>query len=449
MVAIKLNVRGRGKSTPIKNLTITAVQTALQEAISKEQKKIDKLKDGATQTPKVVYDSSKWNIVSLFSGCGGLDLGLLPAGLCCSIGSTVAMSLYQQDRESFIRRMKDEGIFKIIYSVDNFNEAVQTYRQNAFSPETVHDTRDITTISKFPDCDMVVGGFPCPGFSSAGPRLLDDKRNFLYLHFIRVLMQTKAKIFVAENVKGLMNMRKGLVFEQMKQDFAAAGYKIYSKLLNATDYGVPQIRERVFIVGVREDLSFVYKFPSPTHGSGRLPIVTLRDAIKDLEHDSGEYATGSFSSMYMSRNRKKTWDEPSFTIQASGRQAPLHPSGAAMKKISKDVWILPGNDTSHRRLSIKEVARIQTFPDWFTFASGNSGSDNSRLEKIYKQIGNAVPVLLAKAVMFPIAEYARQCLSVGSVDLIPNITMTQSISTCIDVNPDTVTTLIEDHGQSN
>lgn len=137
-------------------------------------------------------------------------------------------------------------------------------------------------------------------FSEAGPRLVDDKRNFLYLHFIRCLMQSKPKIFVAENVKGMMTLGKGEVFKQIIQDFAAAGYTIYHKLLNSAEYGVPQIRERVILVGVRNDINFEYVHPEATHGygvKGLKEVVTLRDAIGDLEDDPGDYFTGSYSTI--------------------------------------------------------------------------------------------------------------------------------------------------------
>ena len=120
----------------------------------------------------------------------------------------------------------------------------------------------------------------------------------------------------------------------------------------------------------------------------------------------------------MSRNRKKCWNEPSFTIQASGRQAPLHPSGLPMQKIGPDQWILPDGEELHRRLSVREIARIQTFPDWFEFSDGGNQnvSENNRLDKQYKQIGNAVPVLLAKAVATPIAQWAAEHVKKRIID---------------------------------
>ena len=143
------------------------------------------------------------------------------------------------------------------------------------------------------------------------------------------------------------------------------------------------------------------------------PYVTLNDAIRDLEKDPGPYFKGSYSSIYLSRNRKKKWDDQSFTIQASGRQAPLHPGGEEMIKVDKDKWQLVGGEEFNRRLSVKEIARIQTFPDWFEFSDGGNVniSENGRLDKIYKQIGNAVPVMLAKAIAQPIADFAKNKLA--------------------------------------
>lgn len=218
-------------------------------------------------------------------------------------------------------------------------------------------------------------------------------------------------IFVAENVKGMMTLGKGEVFRQIVQDFAAAGYTIYHKLFNSAEYGVPQIRERVILVGVRNDVDFKYVHVKATHGynvQGLKEVVTLRDAIGDLEMNPGDYFIGSYSTIFMSRNRKKLWSQPSFTIQASGRQAPIHPAGEPMIKVGKDKYIFSDGEENNRRLSVKEIARIQTFPDWYEFSRGaSSKNDNAKLDLVYKQIGNAVPVRLAIAVAEPIAEFVR------------------------------------------
>jgi DNA (cytosine-5)-methyltransferase 1 len=296
-----------------------------------------------------------------------------------------------------------------VYANDIFTEALETYTN--MMPEHIFKLKkDIRKIKEFPNANIVIGGFPCPGFSEAGPRLVDDERNFLYIHFIRCLMQVQPEIFVAENVKGMMTLGGGEVFRQIVEDFAAAGYRVEARLLNSRDYGVPQIRERVILVGVRNDLDFEYEYPEITHGEGEglKPFVTLKEAIGDLEADPGPYFTGSYSTIFMSRNRKKGWDEQSFTIQASGRQAPIHPGGLPMEKVHKNLWLFPDGEENNRRLSVKEIQRIQTFPDWYEYSVGASakGSENSRLDKQYKQIGNAVPVFLARAVAKSIAKFA-------------------------------------------
>ncbi|GMG76956.1 hypothetical protein ShirakiTB12_54250 [Priestia megaterium] len=199
-------------------------------------------------------------------------------------------------------------------------------------------------------------------------------------------------------------MGGGRIVEAMVEDFKSQGYEVTYHLVNAKNYGVPQDRERVFIIGVRLDIANEYKFkyelPHPTHGEGtdrQKPYVTLKDAIGHLKSSEiGEVYESSFSSRFLSRNRKRRWDEVSFTIQASGRHAPLHPSGEPMIKLGKDEWVLP-ETSEHRRLSAVEVALIQTFPANYVW-KGSLGA-------IYKQVGNAVPCLLAKAVSQPLADF--------------------------------------------
>lgn len=405
---MKLEERGRAKYRPLKNFEPEQVKQLLLDKIAEEEEKI-KLIDSNEEIPNLNYRDDKINVVSLFSGCGGLDLGVELAGLSAVIGNEKALEAFKH-KETF-NKVREESIFHTIYSNDLFKEANESYRLN-FS-NVYQQQIDIRKIKEFPKADLVLGGFPCPGFSEAGPRLIDDERNFLYIHFIRCLLQAKPFAFIAENVKGMMTLGKGEVLNQIIQDFESAGYNVETKLVNARDYGVPQLRERVFIVGIRKDLDFTYKHPDPTHGNEKMPFVTLKDAIGDFEENPGEVFNGGFSPIYLSRNRKKKWDEQSFTIQASGRQAPLHPSGPAMLKLGKDEWELPGDPSLHRRLSVKEIARIQTFPDWFEFSDGGNMAvqKNNRLDKQYKQIGNAVPVLLAKAIAMPIAEYAVANLS--------------------------------------
>lgn len=355
------------------------------------------------------YKVGKINIVSLFSGAGGLDLGVELSGMVVSNNEDYAYNILKNKDEYLTNRKK--SITNFIYSNDLFESANLTYIDN-FSKSVTKISKDIRKIYKFPTCDLMLGGFPCPGFSAAGPRLLDDPRNFLYIHYIRALMQSKPKFFIAENVKGLMTMGNGQVLSQMIEDFKAANYDVSAHLVNARDYGVAQNRERVFIIGVRKDIEdkydFKYQLPKKTHGTLEVPYLTLRDVIGDLPKEAEDVYDATYSSMYMSRNRKKNWNDQSFTIQASGRQAPQHPGGEPMEHIGKDLWTFRGD--FNRRLSVKECARIQSFPDWFEFSDGNkiTASNNHRLNEKYKQIGNAVPVILAEKMSRPIIEFLNK-----------------------------------------
>ncbi|MCC8433456.1 DNA cytosine methyltransferase [Brevibacillus sp. M2.1A] len=318
-----------------------------------------------------IEDSIPYSVVSLFAGAGGLDTGLKMAG------------------------------FNVIWANEIDKDACETYVAN--HPETYVERGDVRNVKSFPKADLVVGGYPCQGFSLAGNRLMTDERNYLYREFVRCLRQANPKFFIAENVKGLLTMAGGQIIEAMIQDFRNEGYIVNHHLVNAKDYGVPQDRERVLIIGVREDVDFKYEFPNPTHGDGLFglkPYVTLKDAIGHLKpSEVGEIYDSTFSSRYLSRNRKRAWDEVSFTIQASGRHAPLHPSGEPMIKLGTDEWILP-KTSEHRRLSAVECALIQTFPADYIW-KGSLGS-------IHKQIGNAVPCLLAKAVAKPMYDFLKQ-----------------------------------------
>lgn len=177
---------------------------------------------------------SDFRVVSLFSGAGGMDLGFEEAG------------------------------FDIVWANDFFKEAVESYKKNV-SKNVVYG--DITKIdsSEIPDdIDLVIGGFPCQGFSVANTkRSMKDERNFLYKEMLRVIKDKNPKFFVAENVKGLLSMEKGKVFEMIKKDFESLGYKVDARLLNAAEYGVPQARERLVIIGNR--LGIENPFPTPTH----------------------------------------------------------------------------------------------------------------------------------------------------------------------------------------
>ena len=314
------------------------------------------------------------NIIGLFSGAGGLDLGFEKAG------------------------------FNTIWANEYDKEIWETYQKNF--PHVHLDKRSIRDIdsSEIPnDFDGVVGGPPCQSWSEAGAlRGIEDARGQLFFEFIRILQDKQPKFFLAENVSGMLAGRHNDALTNIIHHFKEAGYKVNVKLLNAKDFNVPQDRKRLIFVGFREDLGMEFRFPNPIK-----TFPTLSDAIGDLKdnvlpskdknHTNGdkckvpnhEYMTGSFSTIYMSRNRVRNWDEVSFTIQAGGRHAPIHPQAPKMLKVEQDVKkFVEGEEHLYRRLSVRECARIQTFPDDFIF-------NYKTVAAGYKMIGNAVPVNFA------------------------------------------------------
>ncbi len=267
------------------------------------------------------------------------------------------------------------------------------------------DRRSITKISvdEIPDCDGMIGGPPCQSWSEAGAgRGIDDQRGKLFFDYIRILEAKRPKFFLVENVSGILSKRHFTAFKGFLLSFSSIGYNVNWKLVNANDYNVPEDRERVLIVGYREDLKKRFEFPEPfkkkpvlVDAIGNLPkavpALKKNKANANLSISNHEYMTGNWSPIFMSRNRVRTWDEPSFTIQAGGRQAPIHPDAPKMVKIACDKFIFaPGHEQEYRRLSVRECARIQTFPDDFKFIYTDVAVG-------YKMIGNAVPVNLAYA----------------------------------------------------
>lgn len=307
--------------------------------------------------------------VALFAGCGGLDLGFRNAG------------------------------FEIVWANDNNKKVADTYRFNHKGTKLVIEDLLNIESNEIPECDVIIGGPPCQSWSLAGGmRGKEDSRGQLFYEYVRVIKDKKPLAFVAENVKGILSKSHINSFNEIVEMFKECGYTITYSLVNAKNYGVPQDRERVFIVGIRDDIKKSYEFPKPTHEQGT--YITLKDAIYDLRDEPGEWMEGSFSPIFMSRNRRREWNEVAFTIQASGRQTQIHPDSPEMIKIDKDKWqFKEDNKKKIRRMSIKECARIQTFPDDFRFL-GDSINEN------YKMIGNAVPVKLAET----IAKNLKICL---------------------------------------
>ena len=315
-------------------------------------------------------------LVSLFSGCGGLDLGFERAGFEITVANEFDSTIWE------------------------------TFEANHPKTKLIRgDLRKISA-SDFPsDVDGIIGGPPCQSWSVGGSqRGVQDERGKLFYDYIRVLNEVRPSFFLAENVNGMLSETHSIAVKNFVSTFQESGYDVSVTLVNAKDYGVAQERKRVFYIGFRKDLNVQFEFPvGSTVDNSKKP--TLRDAIWDLRTsavptadgnrrnpdapNNNEYFTGSFSPIFLSRNRVKSWDEQAFTVQASGRQCQLHPQAPKMVKYGTDDYrFVPGKEDLYRRMTIREVARIQGFPDDFQFIYQNAND-------AYKMIGNAVPVNLA------------------------------------------------------
>lgn len=315
-----------------------------------------------------------FSVLSLFSGCGGLDLGF--------VGGF-----------EFLDKKYSKKNFEVIWANDIDESACQTFA-NYFKHDVV--CGDITQIlsGKFaaklfdqpmPErADIVIGGFPCQDFSHAGKRKgFNSKRGLLYQSMVKVIKRTNPILFVAENVRGLLTMNGSEAIQTIIKDFEKLGYHVVYKLLTAADYGVPQVRERVIIVGTRKDKlpSFALEYPKPI--LEKKDWITLKQAIGDLE----KVGEGEFPNHYWSKAKKNngqgnnlvTADKPGPTMRTEHH----------------------GNIEYHwngkRRLSAREAARIQSFPDDFIFYPSTSSA--------YKQIGNAVPPVLAWHIVTAIEKF--------------------------------------------
>ena len=296
-------------------------------------------------------------VVSLFSGAGGLDLGFIKAG------------------------------HNIIWANDMYEDAVETYRNNLGNHIICADISSIDE-KDVPDCDIIIGGFPCQGFSVANTkRHEEDERNILYKQLIRIISAKKPKFFLAENVKGILSLGKGKVFEMILNDFCELGYPVKYQVLNAADYGVPQTRMRVIIVGVRSDIDFDYNYPEPTNdkeGKRGLPKwIGVSEAMEGIpDPDSNNDLPNHVYSKYKLNfngylgHRPLDPDKPAPTVTARGDN-------------KGGVVVLP-HPNGQRRMSCRELATIQSFPLDYKFSGNNSS--------VYRQIGNAVPPLLGYAV---------------------------------------------------
>lgn len=307
--------------------------------------------------------SKAFTAVDLFSGCGGLSQGFSSAG------------------------------FNIVAAVELDHNACTTYRSNFSHPVIEGDiTQDAvkqqlyTTIGNT-KVDVVIGGPPCQGFSTSGKRNADAPRNKLFHVYKDIVSTLQPQMVLLENVKGITTMSGGKVVEDIRQQFADMGYTIYMKVLNAADYGVPQLRERVIFIGCKNDCG--NPFPEPLYTPDN--YVSVATAIGDLESQPFSYdfshecpnhslemkhrlaAVKEGEGLYTNRKdscRKLYWSKPAFTIKGNHGNCAIHPH-------------------QNRTISVREMSRLQSFPDDFDF---------SHVAKQYQylQVGNAVPPLMAK-----------------------------------------------------
>jgi len=322
------------------------------------------------------------DVVSFFAGCGGLDLGFEQAG------------------------------FHVVWA-NEFDKSIHaTYEKNHAGTPLCKD--DINTIDPkdIPNCDGFIGGPPCQSWSVGGKQTgLDDERGQLFLKYIELINAKKPKFFVIENVKGLLDDKFKAVFDDFVIRLENAGYNVQWALLDAVNFRIPQNRERVFFVGFRKELGVRFTFPTPSCDE---PI-TLEQAIgdikeepkrlsgskieqpnegdnKNIKYHNHDVLSSKFGPFYYRGNRRRGWQQPSFTINATADFAPLHPSSPKMMFYGHENWNFQKDRLDeYRRLSVRECARIQTFPDGFIFKYDN-------IKDAYKMIGNAVPPRLGNEI---------------------------------------------------
>ena len=304
---------------------------------------------------------TKAKAVSLFSGCGGSDTGLLNAG------------------------------FEVVFANDISQFAKELYEANL--PETDFQCKDVGEIPSFPTADLLVGCYPCQGFSQGGARVSNRRINYLYREFDRALRQVRPKAFIVENVPGMRRSDFRHLLHNQITRFRMAGYRVSHDLLNAVSYGVAQERVRIFVVGIRSDIDMRYSFPKPTHTrEGENRFKTIAEALAGMPNwPEGEFFDDGFHWYYMSRNRRRDWSEPSKTIVSHPRHMPLHPLSPQLLRIHTDKWVW-SSDAPRRRFSFREAACLQGFDSDIVFP------ETGTMRQKYEAIGNAVPPQLFHAV---------------------------------------------------
>lgn len=308
--------------------------------------------------------------VSLFSGCGGSDLGLREAGV------------------------------QAVWANDANESACELY-DAVTGTKGIIQHADINKIKKFPKAELLVGCYPCQGYSQGGRRNEKDPINYLYQQFDRALRKVRPRAFIVENVDGMRFSQNEHLLRAQLTRFRLAGYFVAWQVLDAKDYGLAQDRKRLFIVGIRSSERKQYKFPLPTYGPNRKkPYVTIKDRIWHFrDAPIGSYNDEPFHWYYLSRNRRREWCQQSPCVVAHWRHVGLHPDSPPLKKLGTDRWVFAERGFA-RRYSYLECAALQGFPSPLEFSVRS-------VEERFRAIGNAVPPPLFGAVAQALVEQLR------------------------------------------
>ena len=301
-------------------------------------------------------------VASLFCGCGGTDVGLL--GGFDFLGDNYA-----------------KNPMEIVYANDIEESACRIFEENF---GVIPDRRDIRTVpaSEIPEIDVLTGGFPCQSFSivAQNPKRLGykDERGMLFFEMCRILREKQPKCFIAENVKGLLSANKGEAFPLIISEFEKSGYQVTHKLINAAAFGVPQKRERVIIVGIRNDLGFKYEFPNDVLAEEEYAVLgSVVENRVDEKYFFSEKAVQGMRAAKRDMNKGRAQD----------LNKPCNTVGSHLAKVSlnsTDPVLLDGG--RYRRFTPREVARIQSFPESFKLI-GVEGAQ-------YRALGNAIPPVM-------------------------------------------------------
>lgn len=315
-------------------------------------------------------------VASLFCGCGGTDVGLL--GGFDFLGENYA-----------------RNPMEIVYANDIEESACRIFEENF---GVVPDRRDIRTVpaSEIPEIDVLTGGFPCQSFSivAQNPKRLGykDERGMLFFEMCRILREKQPKCFIAENVKGLLSANKGEAFPLIISEFEKSGYQVTHKLINAAAFGVPQKRERVIIVGIRNDLGFKYEFPEDALTEDDYAV--LGDVIENQVDEKYFFSERAVQGM---RAAKRDMNKG----RAQDLNKPCNTVGSHLAKVSlnsTDPVLLDGG--RYRRFTPREVARIQSFPESFKLI-GVEGAQ-------YRALGNAIPPVMFWYVAHQLCDLLRE-----------------------------------------